>query len=111
MLLAFVVIAVWENYNATESVIRNEAKAVGDMAQLSYALPEIQGEEIRRLLDAYVKEVQQSEWGTMAQGLPSTAAADALAHLTQATINMQVAQMRDLAVFQQSVTSVGSDRG
>ena len=38
VLLAFVVIAVWENYNATETAIRNEAKAVGDMAQLSYAL-------------------------------------------------------------------------
>ena len=83
-----------ENYNVTESAIRNEAKAAGDMAQLSYALPESQGEEMRRLLDAYVKEVQQSEWGTMAQGLPSKAAADALAHLTQATINMQVGQMR-----------------
>ena len=94
MLLAFVVVAVWENYNVTESAIRNEAKAAGDMAQLSYALPESQGEEMRRLLDAYVKEVQQSEWGTMAQGLPSKAAADALAHLTQATINMQVGQMR-----------------
>jgi hypothetical protein len=103
VLLAFVVIAVWENYNATGTAIRNEAKAVGDMAQLSYALPESQGEEMRRLLDAYVKEVQQSEWGTMAQGLPSKAAADALAHLTQATINMQVAQMRDLAVFQQAL--------
>jgi hypothetical protein len=72
VLLAFVVVAVWANYNATETAIRNEAKAVGDMAKLSYALPESQGEGIRRLLDAYVKEVQQSEWGTMASGLPST---------------------------------------
>ena len=29
VLLAFVVIAVWENYNATETAIRNEAKAAG----------------------------------------------------------------------------------
>jgi hypothetical protein len=86
VLLAFVVIAVWENYNATGTAIRNEAKAVGDMAQLSYALPEPQGAEMRRLLDAYVKEVQQSEWVTMARGLPSQTTADALAHLTQATI-------------------------
>jgi len=42
VLLAFVVIAVWENYNATETAIRNEAKAVGNMAQLSYALPDAQ---------------------------------------------------------------------
>jgi hypothetical protein len=103
VLLAFVVIAVWENYNATEAAIRNEAKAVGDMAQLSYALPEAQGEEMRRLLDTYVKEVQQSEWPTMATGLPSEKTADALAHLTQAVFHIQVGQLRDLAVFQQAL--------
>ena len=88
VLLAFVVIAVWENYNATEGAIRNEAKAVGNMAQLSYAIPETQGLEIRRLLDAYVKEVQQSEWVTMGRGLSSKTTADALAHVTQATIKL-----------------------
>jgi hypothetical protein len=103
VLLAFVVIAVWENYNATESAIRNEAKAVGNMAQLSYAIPETQGLELRRLLEAYVKEVQQSEWVTMGRGLPSKTTANALAHVTQATINMQVGQMRDLAVFQEAL--------
>jgi hypothetical protein len=103
VLLAFVVIAVWANYNATETAIRNEAKAVGDMAQLSYALPQPQGEQMRRLLDAYVKEVQQSEWATMARGLPSKKTADALAHLTQAVFDTQVGQLRDLAVFQQAL--------
>jgi hypothetical protein len=103
VLLAFVVIAVWENYNATETAIRNEAKAVGNMAQLSYALPESQGAEMRGLLDAYVKAVEQSEWVTMAGGLPSKTTADALAHLNQAIIDMQVGQLRDLAVFQQAL--------
>jgi hypothetical protein len=73
------------------------------MAQLSYALPESQGVELRRVLDGYVKEVQQSEWVTMARGLPSKTTADALAHITQAIIDMQVGQLRDLAVFQQAL--------
>src|ERR1051325_5854861 len=46
VLLAFVVVAVWENYNTTETAIRNEAKAVGNLTQLSYAMPETQGLEI-----------------------------------------------------------------
>ena len=103
VLLAFVVVAVWENYNATGTAIRNEAKALGNMSQLSYALPESQGVEMRRLLDTYVKQVQQSEWATMGSGLPSRTTADALAHLTQATINMRVGQMRDLALFQEAL--------
>jgi hypothetical protein len=55
------------------------------------------------VLDGYVKEVQQSGWVTMAKGLPSKTTADALAHLTQAIINMNVGQLRDLAVFQQAL--------
>src|SRR6476661_5774351 len=39
VLLAFLVVVVWENYNATETAVRNEAKAVSDLTQLSYALP------------------------------------------------------------------------
>jgi hypothetical protein len=103
VLLAFVVIAVWEHYNETGTAIRNEAKAVGDMAQLSYALPEAQGDEMRRLLDTYVKEVQQTEWATMAKGLPGKTTAEALAHLTQAIFDVPVDQLRDLAVFQQAL--------
>jgi hypothetical protein len=109
VLLAFVVIAVWENYNATESAIRNEAKAAGDMAQLSYALPESQGEEMRRLLDGYVKEVQQSEWGTMAGGLPSSSRCSCPSDPS----DYQHAGGADAGFGRvpASVTSVGSDRG
>src|SRR5215468_706134 len=59
VLLAFLVIAVWENYNATGAAIRNEAKAVGDLTQLSYALPEQEGNAIRVSLSDYVKDVRQ----------------------------------------------------
>jgi Protein of unknown function (DUF4239) len=97
------VVAVWENYNATETAVRNEAKAVGDMLSFPMHCPEAQGAEIRRSLDAYVEEVQQSEWMTMANGLPSQKTADALAHLTQAILDMEIGQLRDLAVFQQAL--------
>jgi hypothetical protein len=38
VLLAFVVIAVWEDYRDTETAVRNEAKALADLHQVSYAL-------------------------------------------------------------------------
>jgi Protein of unknown function (DUF4239) len=43
VLLAFVVVAVWEGYRNTETAVRNEAKAVADLTQISYALPEPDG--------------------------------------------------------------------
>src|SRR5262245_29028925 len=103
VLLAFLVIAVWENYNATDAAVRNEAKAVGDLAQLSYALPEQEGSGIRTSLSEYVKNVRQTEWGTMALGLPSEATADALADLTQAIFDLHAEQLKDHALFQQAI--------
>ena len=40
VLLAFVVVAVWQNYSNTESAVRNEAKAIVDLDQLADELPE-----------------------------------------------------------------------
>ena len=86
-----------ENYNATETAIRNEAKAVGNLTQLSYALPEQEGSPIRASLFDYVKEVRHTEWGTMALGLPSKATAHALANLTQAIFDLHADQLKDHA--------------
>ena len=47
VLLGFVVIAVWEDYRNTETAVRNEAKAIADLTQISYALPESGGSGIR----------------------------------------------------------------
>ena len=44
VLLAFVVVAVWEDYHDTETAVRNEAKALVDLHQASYALPEDVGD-------------------------------------------------------------------
>jgi hypothetical protein len=103
VLLAFVVIVVWENYRNTEAAVRSEAKAVGNLTQLSYALKEPEGSSIRTLLADYANEVHQSEWATMARGLPSNTTAHALAHLTQAIFDVQFDQLRDLALFQQGL--------
>ena len=103
VLLAFLVITVWENYNATDAAIRSEAKAVGDLTQLSYALPEPEGSSIRSLVTDYANDVRQCEWATMARGLPIKTTSHALAHLTQAIFDMRVDQLKDQALFQQAL--------
>ena len=103
VLLAFVVIAVWENYNKTELTVRNEAKAIGDLMQLSHALPEPEGSLIRNSLIDYTNHVRDSEWATMARGLPSKPTGDALAHLVEAILDIPTNQFKDLALFQQAL--------
>ena len=68
VLLAFVVVAVWEDYRDTETAVRNEAKALIDLHQASYALPEDVGDTMRKHLVSYTEQVRDIEWPAMAQG-------------------------------------------
>jgi hypothetical protein len=108
VLLGFVVIAVWENFRNTEVAVRNEAKAVTDLNQLSFALPEESGSAIRKTLIDYADQVRRSEWPAMAQGKPSHTASHALAHLTQSIIDLKVDDFRGLALYQQALRLLAS---
>src|SRR6476646_4775351 len=57
VLLAFVVVAVWEDYRDTETAVRNEAKALTDLHQVSYGLPDESGTKIRKHLRVYAQQV------------------------------------------------------
>jgi Protein of unknown function (DUF4239) len=113
VLLAFVVIAVWENYENTESTVRGEAKAVIDLHHISYALPEPGGGEIRKHLASYLEAVRESEWPAMARGEASDAAARELIHLSQAIFDVEPRGNRELALYQQILrllTTIEDDR-
>jgi hypothetical protein len=86
VLLAFVVVAVWEDYRDTEAAVRNEAKALSDLHQVSYALPEQVGDTIRKHLIAYAEQVRDIEWPAMAQGAASGSAANELHNLGEAIL-------------------------
>jgi len=103
VLLAFVVIAVWEDYRNTETAVRNEAKAIANLTQLSYALPEPAGSGIRTPLIAYAEEVRRSEWPAMARGFPSVATAHVLAYLSEAVLEVRTGDLRELALYQQAL--------
>jgi hypothetical protein len=107
VLLAFVVIAVWEDYRNTETAVRDEAKAISDLYRISYALPEQDASPIRKHLVSYADQVRKSEWSTMARGLASKAVADELAHLSRAVFNFQPQDMNDQAIYQQALRLLG----
>lgn len=68
VLLAFVVVAVWEGFDRSSLNVRNEANAVADLYLDAVAFPEAQQQEIRVLLADYVKAVVNSEWRTIQHG-------------------------------------------
>ena len=70
VLLALVVIAVWEEYQEASSTVEQEANAVAEIFWLAHRLPQPQGSHIQELARSYAQEVVDKEWPLMEQGQP-----------------------------------------
>jgi hypothetical protein len=68
VLLALVVIAVWEEYRAASETVEQKANALAEIAWLGNRLPEPEGTHIQELTRSYAEEVSHKEWPLMEQG-------------------------------------------
>jgi hypothetical protein len=68
VLLALVVIAVWEEYQAADGTIEQEANATAEIFWLGNRLPEPVGPHVQELAMSYAREVVHVEWPLMANG-------------------------------------------
>ena len=68
VLLALVVIAVWEEYELARETVEREANAAADIFWLANRLPEGRGTHLQELLRSYAQEVVDNEWPLMEQG-------------------------------------------
>ena len=68
VLLALVVIAVWENYQAASETVEQESNAVAEIFWLAHRIPEPEGSHIQELARSYAEEVTHEEWPLMEQG-------------------------------------------
>jgi hypothetical protein len=68
VLLALVVIAVWEEFQAANGTVEQEANAVAEIAWLGNRLPEPVGSHIQEMCRSYAEEVVNTEWPLMEQG-------------------------------------------
>jgi hypothetical protein len=68
VLLALVVIAVWEEYQAASDTVEQEANATAEIFWLGHQLPESEGAHLRELARSYAREVVNKEWPLMEEG-------------------------------------------
>jgi uncharacterized protein DUF4239 len=68
VLLALVVIAVWEEFQHASETVEQEANATAEIFWLAHRLPEPQGTHIQELARSYAEEVVNEEWPLMEQG-------------------------------------------
>lgn len=70
VLLGFVVIVGWENFDEAEQVVGLEASALRSIYRDSVALPPETQAQLQDLVRRYATEVTTDEWPAMAQGRP-----------------------------------------
>ena len=68
VLLALVVIAVWEEYRAASETVEQGSNAVAEIFWLGHRLPEPEGAHVQELARSYAEEVVHNEWPLMEQG-------------------------------------------
>lgn len=68
VLLAFVAVAVWQNFAQIESQVQTEANLVGDLYRDTVAFPEPSASRMRHFLFVYAEIVVQDEWAALAAG-------------------------------------------
>jgi Protein of unknown function (DUF4239) len=68
VLLALVVIAVWEEFGRARITVEGEANALAEVFWLAHQLPEPEGRHLQELARSYAEEVVEEEWPLMAQG-------------------------------------------
>jgi protein-S-isoprenylcysteine O-methyltransferase Ste14 len=68
VLLALVVIAVWEEYGRARITVETEANALAEIFWLAHSLPEPERHHLQELSRSYAEEVVDEEWPLMEQG-------------------------------------------
>src|SRR4028118_505733 len=72
VLLALMVIAVWEEHEAAKATVREEANELADVFWLAHRLPEPEGPRLQELALSYATVVTEEEWPRMARGAGSS---------------------------------------
>ena len=71
VLLGFVTIAVWEDFEVARSTVDSEANELAELFWLAHELPEPEGERLEELARSYAEVVIDEEWSLMAKGQAS----------------------------------------
>ena len=75
VLLAFVVVSVWNEFERTQRAVEAEAERFYNLYRTSYNFPESAGKPMREALIAYAIKVRDQDWPEMKRGRRGSASA------------------------------------
>jgi uncharacterized membrane protein YccC len=104
VLLAFVVIAVWQNYETAKTNVDTEANELAGVYFLSSQLPEPQRTHVQDLARRYARVVVEEEWSMMEQGQTSPRADSLLRQLRSKLLEFDPSTEREQVLYEGGLT-------
>jgi amino acid transporter len=103
VLLAFVVVALWNQYGDARASVEREANELGDLAHMAEGFPGAARQRLFTTMLAYAQSATDDEWPAMAHGADSPRTQSALDDLWRAYLAVEPATNRENALYQTSL--------
>ncbi len=103
VLVAFLVVVVWEQFGNAEDASSMEASAVADLLRDSAALPSAYRTDVQQNLVAYSRDVIDNEFPRMRRGETIAEQSDALNNVWQAYLKVQPESRNEIAFFDHAI--------
>lgn len=111
VLLAFVVVVVWQQYSDTENIVQQEAGRISNLLRDAQVFPDSRRNRLQERLVAYAKAIVEDEWNTMSNGRPSSIASEAYERLWQAYYEIQPQTEREKVFYHESISRLNELNG
>jgi hypothetical protein len=106
VLMALVVIAVWEDFAAARDTAETEASELDDVFRLAHQIPQPEGRQLQELARSYARVVVDEEWALMAQGHASPRAWDLLDEMSLSISKVEVRTSAQQAVYAEALNRI-----
>jgi hypothetical protein len=106
VLLGLMVVAVWEDWNAANAVVDQEASELAEIFWLAHRLPQPEGHRLQELARSYARVVVKEEWPLMERGKVSPKAWTILDEIRDDIQRMQPATPTQQVLYEQGLQQV-----
>lgn len=106
VLMAFVVLVVWEQLSAAEANVQEEAGIVRALIEDARAYPGPVAQQLRAQLVAYTQSVIEDEWPAMASGQSSPKTDAALRSIEDTFLSFKPSNVQEQVIFAESFTQI-----
>ena len=106
VLMALVVIAVWEDFAEARDTAEREASELADVFRLAHQVPQPEGRQLQELARSYAQVVVDEEWASMAQGRTNPRAWDLLDEMSLSLSNVEVRTSAQQAVYAEALNRI-----